>query len=113
DTTTRKFISPAPAGKTDNAVQVFARRIKARGNAVPLVLANAVGAGSCDVKAETIVMIVPQVVVNQNVPATANPFLSGMPAGSVASLNNPHNSPDYAGTTTTPKQSPLAISMVI
>ena len=41
--------------------------------------------------------------MNQNVPGTANPFLAGMPAGSVASLNNPHRNPDYAGKKGDPK----------
>ena len=96
-----------------NAVHVTARRIAARKTAVPLLLASVIGAGACDVQAETVVMIIPAVSVNQNVPATANPFLAGMPAGSVASLNNPHNSPDYAGAASNPRQSPLAITMPI
>jgi hypothetical protein len=36
-----------------------------------------------------------------------------MPAGSAASLNNPHNSPDYAGTASNPRQSPLAVNMTV
>jgi hypothetical protein len=96
-----------------NAVRVTARRLQSRGTGVPLVLAGMLGMGACDVKADTITMILPGLNINQNVPATANPFLSGMPAGSVASLHNEHNSPDYAGTTTDPKQSPLAVNMVI
>ena len=64
-------------------------------------------------KAETIVMITAALNVNQNVPATANPFLAGMPAGSEASNINPHNNPDYAGTASNPKESPLAVAMPI
>jgi hypothetical protein len=51
--------------------------------------------------------------VNQYVPATANPFLSGMPYGSSASQINPHNSPDYAGNDKDPRQSPLSVGMPI
>jgi len=34
-----------------------------------------------------------------------------MPKGSIASSNNPHNSPDYAGNKADPKQSPIAVDM--
>lgn len=96
---------------TCNAVHVIARRITARGTSVPLMFARVLGQNSCDVEAETIVEFIPGVHIDDNIPATANPYLSGMPAGSIASVNNPHNSPDYAGTLTNPRQSPLQVAL--
>ena len=61
------------------------RRTAARGNAVPMLFAKVMGRQSCDVKADSIVMVVPPIKVDQNVPGTADPFLAGMPAGSKAS----------------------------
>lgn len=96
-----------------NAVRVTGRRNASRSSAVPLSFASFFGDPSADITAESIVMQVAAVDVDQPVPATANPFLAGMPAGSIASVNNPHNSPDYAGTTSNPRQSPIAVNMPI
>lgn len=94
-----------------NCVHVMLRRTAARGTAVPLLFGKAIGRGACDVNVESYAMLIPSINVDQNVPGTSNPFLSGMPKGSSASLNNPHNSPDYAGTKADPKQSPIAVDM--
>lgn len=48
--------------------------------------------------------------VQKYVPATSNLWLAGMPAGTIASNPNPHDNPDYAGTTSTPRQSPVAMA---
>ncbi|WP_428940772.1 pilus assembly protein TadG-related protein [Fontivita pretiosa] len=92
-----------------NAVQVIARRSGARANALPMMFASLLGFDSIDVSAESIAMVIPAISVDQNVLATGNPFLAGMPPGSVASRNNPHNSPDYAGTSGNPRQSPQLV----
>ena len=47
----------------------------------------------CDVTAESYAMLIPKIDVNQNVPGTANPFLAGMPAGSIASHQQPAQQP--------------------
>ena len=96
-----------------NCVHVTLRREAKRGDAVPLMFAKVLGKNSCDIHGEAYVMLVPGVNVDQYVPATANPFLSGMPAGPQASLNNPHHSVDSAGSGTDPRQSPLAVGMPI
>ncbi len=97
-----------------NAIKVMGNRLNARGNAIPLSFASVLGMRTCEIKAVSATAMVNRSInVNQNVPATANPFLSGMPKGSVASLNNPHRSPDYAGDSVTPKQSPLQVAMGI
>ncbi|HWP40410.1 MAG TPA: TadG family pilus assembly protein [Tepidisphaeraceae bacterium] len=92
-----------------NAVHVSARRSASRGNALPMTFASLLGWHSLELHAESIAMVIPAVNVDQIVLATGNPFLAGMPPGSVASLNNPHNSPDYAGTASKPRQSPQLV----
>ena len=96
-----------------NAVRVVAQKSKARGTAIPMMFASILGRNTCDAKAESIVMVIQPLNVNQNVPGTSNPFLAGMPAGSEASNINPHNSPDFAGDASNPNGSPIAIDMPI
>jgi Flp pilus assembly protein TadG len=96
-----------------DAIQVTGRRTKARGTAIPLTFASVLGMKTANINGMTaIAQYVPGVNVDQKVPATANPFLSGMPKGTMASPNNPHNSPDYAGDSNNPKQSPLQVNML-
>ncbi len=85
-----------------NAVRVIARRTAARGNPIPTIFAQAIGFKSCDVNEEAIAMLKAPVQIRYDVPATASPYLAGMPNGTMSSLNNPHNSPDRA-----PTQSPI------
>jgi Flp pilus assembly protein TadG len=99
-----------------NAVRVTARRTVARGNAIPLSFASLIGRSQQDITTQAIAMRVPPVAVNMDVQATANPFLSGMPAGTKSSLNNPHNNPDTAGapgSIASLKQSPTSVAMPI
>ncbi|HRK30807.1 MAG TPA: pilus assembly protein TadG-related protein [Tepidisphaeraceae bacterium] len=112
DSSTRTFTVVTGVGRLDaNAVRVMAQRSAARGTGVPTMWARFTRKASFDVHAECVVMKVDHLAVNQNVQATANPFLSGMPAGTMASPNNPHNSPDFAGTSAMPRQSPELIRM--
>ena len=112
NTATQKFKKLSGSNQySANAVRVMAVRNNSRSNAVPLSFASIFGRESMDIKAECIAMIIPGVDVDQAVNATANPFLAGMPAGTIASVNNPKNSPDYAGTASNPKQSPIAVNM--
>jgi hypothetical protein len=94
-----------------NAVRVLAYRDASRSSAIPLSFGDIFGDDHTNLRAESIAEMVGLVNVDQQVAATANPFLAGMPAGSVASVNNPHNSPDYAGTTSDPKQSPIKVNL--
>jgi hypothetical protein len=97
-----------------DAIQVTGRRLKSRGTAIPLSFAGLVGVKTANINGMTaIAQFIPGVNVDQHVPATANPFLSGMPKGTLASPNNPHNSPDYAGDAKNPRQSPLQVGMSI
>jgi hypothetical protein len=103
DVNTKKFTPSSDTSKI-NAVHVM---LKQRVN---MMLASVMGRNFCDVQAETIMMQVPAINVNQRVEGTANPFLAGMKAGSRASETNPHNNPDYAGDASNWKQSPLAMT---
>lgn len=109
---TRTF-TKASGFVTPNAVRVIARRLSARGTGVALSISSLFGHPTHDVQAEAIAYYVPAVNVDQAIAGTANPFLAGMPAGTVASLHNPHNNPDYAGTATNPLQSPIAVPMAV
>ncbi|MBC8105425.1 MAG: hypothetical protein H7Z14_02450 [Anaerolineae bacterium] len=94
-----------------NCVHVTLRRTANRGTAVPLLFGKIIGQKSCDATVNSYAMLIPKLNVDQNVPGTANPFLAGMPKGAIASNNNPHNSPDFAGTANNPRQSPLSVTM--
>jgi Flp pilus assembly protein TadG len=91
-----------------NAVRVTMSRSAARGNPIPLIFSRIVGRNTCDINASSVAMLKPGAAMTYDVPATSNPFLAGMPTGSVASVNNPHNSPDYA-----PYQSPVATAISV
>lgn len=101
------------AAQNANCVHVTLRRVAKRGTAVPLLFGKIIGQNTCDATVNSYAMLIPSINVDQNVPGTANPFLAGMPKGAIASTNNPHNSPDFAGTTNNPRQSPLAVSMML
>ena len=109
--TARRTFTPGVFGA--NAVKVNGSRTRARGTATPLTFASAMGFGTIDIHASSVAMLIPPTSVSQTVQATANPFLAGMPAGSVASGVNPHRNPDHAGTAQDPLQSPQTINIPI
>jgi hypothetical protein len=104
----RKFIK---GGAPTYAIHITARKSPARGDGVSLMLTSLLGLKSCSVTAESVALVSPPIDLDESVPAVGNPFLAGMPAGSVASANNPHQNPDYAGTAGNPRQSPLPINL--
>jgi hypothetical protein len=111
DTKKKQFTRlPSNQFSSANACRVVARKSAQRGTAVPLAFGRIVGHGLQDVSAEAIVMVIPEVKVNETIQATANPFLAGMPPGTVASSPNPHFNPDVAGNANKPKASPLSVS---
>lgn len=91
-----------------NAVRIIARRIATRNTAIPTLFASVLGKHSQDLTVESISMRLAPVTFQYDIPATANPYLAGMPDGTMASPNNPHNSPDYA-----PYQSPVQINIPV
>jgi len=88
-----------------NAVRVTSRRTQATGNAVPLLFASVIGLTGKDVTARSTAVYVSGVNVDVNVPATGNPWLAGMPDGTIANPGNPHKNPDRA-----PANNPVLIS---
>jgi Flp pilus assembly protein TadG len=96
-----------------DAIRVVAQLRADRGTHIPAGLARLTKKGGFDVSAESIALRIEPIAVDQNVLATANPFLAGMPPGTLASPNNPHNSPDFAGTKNNPRQSPETVGMRI
>lgn len=110
DLKTKKGTKLSGYSTSANAIRVMAQRTQSRGNAIPLLFGRVLNMNSCQARVECTAVFVNPINVNQDVLATANPFLSGMPKGAGASFNNPHNSPDYAGDTTTPRQSPMAVN---
>lgn len=93
-----------------NAVKVTAYRTAARGTAIPLIFAKLLGQSTCDVTTSSIAMVSSGANATYTVPATSNPFLAGMPNGSVASQNNPHNNPDYAPTSSPVQATGISIT---
>jgi len=89
------------------AVRVTAMRSASRGNAVPLVFGSLLGQSACEAKCVSISSYSPAVDVQNSVPSTSNPWLAGMPSGTVANPGNPHNNPDYA-----PSASPQQVNGV-
>ena len=103
---TRTFVTTTDLNVA-NAVRITLRCTAARGTAVPLTFLPAIGGRSSqDITAVSVAMI--DYTGNAGgagngryeyfIPATSNPWLSGMPSSTVASANNAHNNPDYAGT---------------
>jgi Flp pilus assembly protein TadG len=88
-----------------NAVRVTLRKSAARNDAVPLTFAGLIGRPTADLRAQATAYTDFGAVAGgagngrfeYYIPATSNPWLSGMPAGTVANPNNPANNPDYAG----------------
>jgi Flp pilus assembly protein TadG len=98
-----------------NGVRVTASRTHAKGNAVPLMFASLIGTqgiATCDVNVSSVAVFTPVQAVTSTILATGNPFLAGMPAGSKASVGNPHNNPDTAGSAGNPLQSPLQTTIL-
>lgn len=93
------------------AIRIIGKR--AGSSAIPLTFARVLGMNSSAIQATSIVTFTQAVNVNQTFPATGNPFLAGMPNGSTASSPNPSGNLDYAGTTSTPKQSPMLTGMSV
>jgi Flp pilus assembly protein TadG len=104
NSTKRTFTVSDPS--VANAIRVTAHHSSSRGTAVHLTFGGLFGVPTRDVSATAIATITDSFDQTITVPATSNPFLAGMPKGSVASLNNPHNSPDYAGKSGNMMQSP-------
>lgn len=105
DATARTF-TPNANVNVANAVKVTLHRTAERGNPIPLTFARLIGRPDADVRVESIAVMVYNIAANAGagngrfdyyIPATSNPWLSGMPPGTIGNANNPAKNPDYAG----------------
>ncbi len=81
-----------------NGLRILPKLTDGRGNSVPLMFGWIAGLDTMSITSVTsTIYVVPRIDWNQEVPATRNPWLAGMPNGTVANPGNPHNNPDYAG----------------
>jgi Flp pilus assembly protein TadG len=104
DSNTRTF-TPNNDLYVANAVKVTLRKTAARNDAIPLLFASILGRNTQDVTADAVAVVDFSAFsggagngrFEYYIPATSNPWLSGMPDGTVANNPNPHNNPDYAG----------------
>jgi Flp pilus assembly protein TadG len=113
NTRTRSFIAGGTADNvtTFTAVQVYGYRTRANRNPIPLLFGQILGASTCDVKTVSVAALVAvNQVTTQSIWATSNPWLSGEPAGTLASqpdpgyVNSDHEwKQDIAGSTYTSK----------
>jgi len=107
DTSTRTLNTNS---NSPDAVRIIARRTKATNNPLEMTWASLFGYKTVDLTVIATAMYITPINVEHSAPGTSNPFLAGMPAGSVASLNNPHNSPDYTGVNGKVNAGPVAVS---
>lgn len=110
----RRTFTVVAAGNEDlaDAIRVYARRTAAKGNAVPLFFARAVGRDTIDVNVFSVCTYTRGTKVTLPVPGSSNIWLAGEPSGTKANVGNPHNNPDQAGNPGNPKQSPVQITSV-
>jgi Flp pilus assembly protein TadG len=115
-----KFVPHTQVDKI-NAVRVTLKCQPGDGSAVPTSFASVLGFSQASITVTSTALYDSDDLyttstgtgtryVQKYVPATSNLWLAGMPAGTIASNPNPHNNPDYAGTTTTPRQTPVAMA---
>ncbi len=89
-----------------NAVRVTLKCVQSRNSAIPLMFLSMLGRNSMDVSASSIASIdysgatggAGNGTYEYYIPATSNPWLAGMPSGTIANPDNPANNSDYAGT---------------
>ncbi len=106
DSTTRTFTELTGAARANaNSVRITAILSAARHSAIPMTFARFVGWNSQDLTAVAIATYVRPIEIDQDINATDNPWLAGMPEGTVANPINPHSSPDSA-----PAQTPSLVT---
>jgi len=97
-----------------DAVRVVLRRVASRGTGVETFWAGVFGHRSVDVTAQSTAVYISPVDITSDIPATANPWLAGMPPNTVANAINPHNNPDWsAGTPNKASASPVFVPLTI
>lgn len=93
------------ARQNANAVRITAHRTAQRNGAIPLSFASIIGYREFELTVTCIASATSSINVDQTIKATSNPWLAGMPDGTLANVGNPKNKPDRA-----PAQSPDLIT---
>jgi hypothetical protein len=78
NTTTHQFTA---GFASPYAVEVTVSRTSANSNGVPLIWGGLIGKPNCDVSVTSVAALVGSQSGSASMPATANPYLAGMPAG--------------------------------
>lgn len=78
------FSSTSINASGNNAIRVTARRINARGTAIPVLFGSALGVKQIDVNASATAYYAPKVDIDLPVAASSNLWLAGMPNGTLA-----------------------------
>jgi len=95
-----------------NAVRVVLNRLASRNNGVETFFAGIFGRKTVDVSARATATYTSPIDTNYDIPATANPWLAGMPANTIANRVNPHSNPDWsAGTPGKASASPVTVTV--
>lgn len=97
-----------------NAVKVTVQCRSFDNTAIPLLWGTLIGRTKQELTASAVAMLDDSSLAMEDdnyqqryVPATSNLWLAGKSSGTAASVGNPHNNPDYAGSGSTPRQSPV------
>jgi Flp pilus assembly protein TadG len=109
DTSAKVF---TPNGTPNNAIRVTAGRTSLSGNGVPLTFAMMIGRYTCDVNVKAIALIDTTTTTN-NVAGSSDPYLAGMPAGTIASRGGSGTPGDPYQQDTAPAQSPVSAGIGI
>lgn len=121
--TSTKSFTPVANSDDANAVRITVRRTKTANGQIPLIFGKMIGIDGVDLMISSVATMdfgnglgngpgngfggsgtgsvastSGKGVFEYYIPATSNPWLSGMPKGSIANNDNPHDNPDYAGT---------------
>jgi hypothetical protein len=104
DSSANTFTALNPSSSQINAIRVAARRTAEDGTGVPLMFAGLLGAPSVDVGAIATAVFNPAISIDLPVPASSNPWLAGMPDGTLANPTPPNSTVrrDRAGPYTDP-----------
>ena len=79
-----------------NAVQVTCAHTASRGTATSLLFASVLGRGYCDCSVSATAQVTSSTSMTEPILATQDPWLAGVPTGTIANNPNPHNNPDHA-----------------
>lgn len=104
DASARTFTVLASSSPSVNAVRVTGRRLRNRGNALPLIFGQIIGINSCEISASATAVCDPERLIDQPVSGSSNLWLAGMPNGTLANPvpTSPNVRQDRAGPYTDP-----------